>query len=66
MRYNDVRHRTNKVEPILQKYKNAWEKKGMITFDGLYVSWLSLTKTRSCRLGISALLYSEPSKTAFF
>ena len=42
MRYNDLRNGTNKIEPILENYKAAWDKKGMVTPEGLYVNWLFL------------------------
>lgn len=42
MRYNDVRNGTDKIEPILERYKAAWDKKGMVTPEGLYVNWLFL------------------------
>lgn len=44
VRYNDVRHKTNKIEPILEKYKEAWHKKGMVTLEGLYVNWLLMSQ----------------------
>ncbi|KAM5350938.1 hypothetical protein ACJ41O_003661 [Fusarium nematophilum] len=40
MRYNDVRHETNAVKAVLEEYKRAWDKKGMVTSSGLYVSWV--------------------------
>jgi hypothetical protein len=36
MRYNDVRNGTNKVEEVLEKYKNAWAKKGLVSASGLF------------------------------
>ncbi|OCT49381.1 hypothetical protein CLCR_04700 [Cladophialophora carrionii] len=41
MRYNDSRDGTNKVDEILTKYKAAWDKKGMVSADGLFVDmWM--------------------------
>ncbi len=41
MRYNDARDGTNKVEDILAKYKAAWDKKGMVSANGLLADfWL--------------------------
>jgi hypothetical protein len=42
MRYNDIRHRTNIVEGVLDKYWNAIQSKRMIAPDGLFVDWLFL------------------------
>ncbi|KAE8372852.1 hypothetical protein BDV26DRAFT_82392 [Aspergillus bertholletiae] len=42
MRYNDVRHGTNVVDGVLEKYWEAVQKRGMIAPDGLYVDWLLL------------------------
>lgn len=44
MRYNDVRHGTNKIEPILQKYQEAWDKKDMVTPEGLYANWILMNQ----------------------
>jgi hypothetical protein len=35
IRLNDVRHDTNVVDGVLQRYQSAWEKKGMVAPDGL-------------------------------
>ncbi|KAE8159826.1 hypothetical protein BDV40DRAFT_290574 [Aspergillus tamarii] len=40
MRYNDVRDGTNIVSGVLEKYKAAWDAKGMVQPDGLFVDWL--------------------------
>ncbi|KAL4881159.1 hypothetical protein BJY04DRAFT_228039 [Aspergillus karnatakaensis] len=40
--YNDVRHGTNIVQGVLEKYWSAIQKKQMITSDGLFVDWLFL------------------------
>lgn len=40
MRYNDVRHGRTDVDAVVKEYQNAWEKKGMVTDDGMYISWL--------------------------
>jgi len=39
MRYNDIRDGTNVVDGVLEKYKAAWEKKGMVSPNGLYVDF---------------------------
>lgn len=39
MRYNDARDGTDVFGEVLDKYKAAWDKKGMITPSGLYVDW---------------------------
>ena len=40
MRYNDVRHGTNVVSGVLEKYWAALQEKKMIASDGLFVDWL--------------------------
>ena len=40
MRYNDVRHGTNVVSGVLEKYWTALQEKRMIASDGLFVDWL--------------------------
>lgn len=41
MRLNDVRHGTNVVADVLEKYQAAWEKKGMVGPNGLFKDmWL--------------------------
>ncbi|PGH09436.1 hypothetical protein GX51_00541 [Blastomyces parvus] len=42
MRYNDVRHGTNIIEGVLEKYRDALEQNQMIEEDGLFVNWLFL------------------------
>ena len=44
MRYNDVRHGTNKIDRALKEYKAAWDKKGMVSANGLYVSWIFMNQ----------------------
>ncbi len=39
MRYNDLRNGTNQVDEVLEKYKNAWAKKGMASDNGLFREW---------------------------
>ncbi|PTB66877.1 hypothetical protein BBK36DRAFT_1168396 [Trichoderma citrinoviride] len=39
MKYNDARDGTNVSDQVLEKYKAAWEKKGMVAPSGLYVDW---------------------------
>ncbi|OQU94056.1 hypothetical protein CLAIMM_00474 [Cladophialophora immunda] len=39
MKYNDSRDGTNKVEEVLTKYKIAWDKKGMVSSNGLFVDF---------------------------
>ena len=36
MRYNDIRNNTEVVDAVLEKYKAAWAKKGMVTKSGLF------------------------------
>ena len=36
MRYNDVRKGTNEVGQVLEKYKDAWDRKGMASENGLF------------------------------
>ncbi|KAG2417528.1 hypothetical protein HFD88_008747 [Aspergillus terreus] len=40
MRYNDVRDGTDIVSDVLAKYKAAWDAKGMVQPDGLFVDFL--------------------------
>ncbi|KAJ9615247.1 hypothetical protein H2200_001321 [Cladophialophora chaetospira] len=41
MRYNDSRDGTDKVDQILTKYRAAWDKKGMVSSNGLFVDmWM--------------------------
>ena len=41
MRLNDVRHKTNVIEGVLEKYLAAWEQKGMVGENGLFKDmWL--------------------------
>ncbi|PVH90850.1 hypothetical protein DM02DRAFT_678372 [Periconia macrospinosa] len=47
MRYNDFRDGTNVAEEVLEKYKKAWEKKGMIAQNGLYVDWYFVNQDRT-------------------
>ncbi|OAX80483.1 hypothetical protein ACJ72_05185 [Emergomyces africanus] len=42
MRYNDVRHGTNVIQGVLEKYQDALKKKNMVGNDGLFVDWLLL------------------------
>ena len=46
MRYNDARDGTNIAIEVLEKFKNAWEKKGMVASNGLYVDWLYLNQDK--------------------
>ncbi len=39
MRYNDVRNGTDKGAEALVKYQQAWDKKGMLTPEGLFVDF---------------------------
>jgi hypothetical protein len=39
MRYNDVRNGTSIVKDVLKKYQKAWDRKGMVSSDGLLVNW---------------------------
>lgn len=39
MKYNDARDGTNVSGEVLDKYKAAWDKKGMTAPSGLYVDW---------------------------
>ncbi|KAG9570109.1 hypothetical protein KCU61_g8314, partial [Aureobasidium melanogenum] len=42
MRLNDVRHGTSVIDDVLEKYKAAWEKKGMVGPGGLFKDmWLA-------------------------
>ncbi|KAL2127183.1 hypothetical protein VTI74DRAFT_11198 [Chaetomium olivicolor] len=47
MRYNDIRDGTNVAEEVLEKYKMAWAKKGMIAESGLYVEWYFVNQDRT-------------------
>ncbi len=41
MRYNDSRDGTAKVDEVLKKYRAAWDKKGMVFENGLFVDmWM--------------------------
>ncbi|POR32378.1 Uncharacterized protein TPAR_07413 [Tolypocladium paradoxum] len=40
MRYNDVRDGTNVAGEVVEKYKSAWDKRGMVAPNGLYIDWL--------------------------
>lgn len=39
MRYNDSRDGTDKVDKVLEKYKAAWDQKGMVSSNGMYVDF---------------------------
>lgn len=54
MRYNDVRDGTDRMEGILDKYRNAWkEKGGRVHKSGLYVSmWVVKQDTMRPPMGI--------------
>jgi hypothetical protein len=57
MHYNDVRNGTNITEGVLEKYRAAVEKRGMISKDGLYAEWLSVKRgsvTASNSIGTTA------------
>lgn len=42
IRYNDIRNGTNLIDSILAKYQSAWEKKGMMSSEGLWTSfWMA-------------------------
>ena len=40
MRYNDVRHGRSDVSYVIKNYQEAWEKKGMVQSDGMYINFL--------------------------
>ena len=40
-RYNDVINGTNVIDDVLSKYKAAWDKKGMVSENGLFRAWYS-------------------------
>ena len=46
MRYNDVRDGTNVAGQVLEKYKAAWDKKGMVASNGLYVDFYFVRQDR--------------------
>ena len=39
MRYNDIRDGTDVASEVIEKYRKAWDEKGMVTPSGLYVDW---------------------------
>ncbi|TVY82804.1 Linalool dehydratase/isomerase [Lachnellula suecica] len=39
MRYKDIRDGTHVAEEVLAKYQKSWNKKGMVSPDGLLVDW---------------------------
>lgn len=47
MRYNDARDGTDVSERVLEKYKAAWDEKGMVDPSGLYVDWYFLRQNRT-------------------
>lgn len=47
MRYNDVRDGTNVAGEVIEKYRKAWDKKGMVAPDGLYVDWLYFNQDKT-------------------
>ncbi|KAL7924357.1 hypothetical protein ACQKWADRAFT_319456 [Trichoderma austrokoningii] len=47
MRYNDARDGTDVSERVLEKYKAAWDEKGMVDSSGLYVDWYFLRQDRT-------------------
>lgn len=47
MRYNDVRDGKNLVDEVLEKYKAAWDKKGMVTEGGLFVDWWTVKQDQT-------------------
>lgn len=47
MRYNDARDGTDVSERVLEKYKAAWNEKGMVDPSGLYVDWYFLRQDRT-------------------
>lgn len=59
MRYNDVRHRMNIVEGVLEKYWNAIQKKQMIASDGLLSTGCSSSRGIRSKLVALGLLLGE-------
>ena len=47
MRYNDVRDGTNVAGEVIEKYKKAWDKKGMVTPNGLYIDWIYMNQDQT-------------------
>lgn len=47
MRYNDVRDGTTLVDEVLDKYKAALAKKGMVGDDGLYASFYAIEQKKA-------------------
>lgn len=47
MRYNDARDGTNVALEVLEKFKDAWAKKGMVASSGLYVDWLYMNQDKT-------------------
>ncbi|KAL6693922.1 hypothetical protein J3F84DRAFT_378079 [Trichoderma pleuroticola] len=47
MKYNDARDGTDVSGEVLDKYKAAWEKKGMVSPSGLYVDWYFVRQDRT-------------------
>lgn len=42
MRYNDVRNGTHVADEVIDKYKKAWNKAGMVQPDGLFADWIMI------------------------
>ena len=47
MRYNDVRHGRSEVGPVIEKYREAWDNKGMVRPDGMYISWVFMRQDKA-------------------
>jgi hypothetical protein len=47
MRLNDVRDGTNKIDGILENYRTALERHGMIDQAGLYTSFFALKQKKA-------------------
>ncbi|KAM0258601.1 hypothetical protein ACHAQJ_003772 [Trichoderma viride] len=47
MKYNDARDGTNVSGQVLEKYKAAWDKQGMVNSSGLYVDWYFVRQDRT-------------------
>ncbi|KAH7075509.1 hypothetical protein BKA63DRAFT_299221 [Paraphoma chrysanthemicola] len=42
VRYNDIRDGTNRSAEVTRKYLEAWDKKGMVQSDGMFVNWIMM------------------------
>ncbi|KAI9695668.1 MAG: hypothetical protein M1836_006120 [Candelina mexicana] len=47
MRYNDVRDGTDVAGEVIEKYRKAWDEKGMVAPNGLYVDWWYMNQDKT-------------------